>query len=154
MIAGRSVAVRAPTVAQRMSRQSAERLGSASCRSSRRVANRIVIRVQNSAVRISGIFFPRISEAAVKRVNARTPKAGKFRKLGFWSAQRAMESGIHGMDCMNGEPLKEAQAIAASVNKAMSRDVSLSSFTGLLSNLLSIGVNGSGGRVGGLRPET
>ncbi len=153
MTAGRRVAVRAPRAAQRMSRQSAERLGSASCRSSKSADNRIVIRVQISAVRTSGICLSRNTRAAVNSAKDRRPNAGKLRKLGLRSAQRAMKSGIHGIDCMNGEPLKEAQAMVAASSKATSRDVSLRSFTRLLSNRLSIGVNGLGGRVGGLRPE-
>ena len=152
MKAGRRVAVRAPRADQRMSRQSAERWGRTSCRSSKSAANRIVIRVQISAVRTSGICLSRNRRTAVNSAKDRRPNAGKLRKLGFLSDQRAMKSGIHGIDCMNGEPLKEAQAMAAASSKATSRDVSLRSFTRLLSNRLSIGVNGLGVRARGTRP--
>jgi hypothetical protein len=38
------------------------------------------------------------------------------------------------MDCMNGEPLKEAQAMAVIISRAQSRVVSLRSFTRIVGN--------------------
>jgi len=38
------------------------------------------------------------------------------------------------MDCMNGEPLKEAQAMAVIISRAQSRVVSSRSFTRIVGN--------------------
>jgi hypothetical protein len=95
---------------------------------------------------------PEIGVVGGKNARGKVRPPWDVRKLGFRSAQWAMESGIHGIDCMNSEPLKEAQAMAAASSKATSGDVSLRSFTRLLSNRLSIGVNGLGVRARGTRP--
>ena len=104
--------VRAPRAAWRMSRQSAERFGRASCMASKSAAKTVTLAAQISANRMELASLP-LEKSAARNVTAeRSPKAGKLRKLGLRSAHRAMKSGIQGIDCMNGDPDNDAKAMA------------------------------------------
>ena len=67
-----------------------------------------------------------LEKSAARNVTAeRSANAGKFRKLGLRSAHWAMKSGIQGIDCMNGDPDNDAQAMAMSRAKTPSKAASL-----------------------------